>query len=450
MAQGNGLTRRSLLGGAAAFAGVAALAGCSAPAASTASSAQKAKAGKVTIMAFQNEITAQQISAFQAKHPDLKVSLINYDATRLNAMLAAGSPPDLVEDSGIDVTPYYASRNIATNLDDYFKQSKVIDSSDILPINDAWRWDGSTQGKGSRYGMAKDWSQDSMWWYDSQAWQQAGLSEPDPSKPITYDELLDAGRKLTKKSGSKVTRYGLYNLVPGMDIIAAMAATSGGRVLNEKLDKADFTSPEVKRVLQWFLDASKAGVSYSPLNPSPDWDGPEYFAGKQVNVQQGYWFNGYLQGTAPKLADTTRFAAAPMMGSERVSPSFGAVGYWIPRKAQNPGGAFAWLEYYCAGDGAKARAQKGNGLPSVKSLLTELPKNNAFTSQALSVQNNELSYLKTLPLASPYALAAAMNAALTPAFQAAASKGQSAGQLADTLTTAVSAVLAQGKVQLGK
>ncbi len=454
MTQDSGVTRRTLLTGAAglaAFAGVATLAGCSPTAAGGAvGTAKKAKAGTVTIMASPGEITAKQQADFEASHPHLKLSLINTDPTRANAMLAAGNPPDLFENSGIDVTPYYASRGIATNLDPYFAQSTVIKESDILPINDVWKWDGATQGKGSRYGMTKDWSQDSMWWYDSQAWSEAGLTEPDPNKPISYDELLDAGRKLTKSSGGTTTQYGLFTLLPAMDIIEAMAATNGGRVLQPGLAKVDFSSPEVTAVLKWFLDATKANVSYSPTNPSPDWDGPQYFAGKQANVQLGYWFNGFLQQTAPKLQTTTKFAAAPMLGSKRVSPSFGAVGYWIPTKAANPGGAFEFIEWYCAGAGAKVRAESGSGLPSIKSYLPLLPNNTKFTEQSLAVQKAELDFQQVLPLASPYALASAMNAVVTPAFAAAATAGDSAGKLADALTTAVNAVLANGKVQLGK
>ena len=37
------------------------------------------------------------------------------------------------------------------------------------------RWDGKLQGNGSRYGMAKDWSQDNMFWYNKKLFDQAGV-----------------------------------------------------------------------------------------------------------------------------------------------------------------------------------------------------------------------------------------------------------------------------------
>jgi len=69
-------------------------------------------------------------------------------------MLAAGNPPDLVRDAGTDVTPYIASQGLALNLDSYFAQSTIIKESDIMPVNDVWKWDGKQQGQGSRYGIA--------------------------------------------------------------------------------------------------------------------------------------------------------------------------------------------------------------------------------------------------------------------------------------------------------
>ena len=120
-------------------------------------------------------------------------------------MLAAGNPPDLVRDAGTDVTPYIASQGLALNLDSYFAQSTVLKESDIMPVNDAWKWDGKQQGHGSRYGIAKDWSQDAMWWYDTEMWSAAGLTPRAADTPVTYDELLTAAKAITKASGGKTT-----------------------------------------------------------------------------------------------------------------------------------------------------------------------------------------------------------------------------------------------------
>ncbi|MFJ9372841.1 extracellular solute-binding protein [Streptomyces sp. NPDC101455] len=451
MQHSQAFSRRSVLKSVGFVAGAAALSACSGTASSTSSASVKSpKKGTLTIMSAQGEITSAEIAAFERAYPGLKIKLILTDPTRLNAMLAAGDPPDLVRDAGTDVTPYIASRGIALDLDEYFAKSSVLKTADILPINNCWRWDGKTQGKGARYGIAKDWSQDAMWWYNSDLWSAAGLTAPDPTKPITYDELFEASKKLTKSAHGKTSVYGLYTTTPGMDQIAAMVATAGGRIMSEDLGTADFTSPEAIRALTWLVDVAKAKVGYSAVNPSPDWDGPEYLAGKQATAGQGYWFNGFVASTAPAYQSKTVFAAAPMLGGKRVSPSFGAVGYWIPAKSKNPGAAFEFMEWYCGGAGAAKRIAAGNGLPSMKPMLSLVPQKTEFQKASFKVQTAELPYVSVIPVATPYALTTALNTTLAKDFTAAVGGGKSVAALADLLTKDVNAVLANGKKLAGE
>ena len=448
-------TRRSLLkgvGAVAGAAGAAALVGCSSGGggSSTPSKVSAIKPGTLTIMSPTGEIASSSIAAFQKAYPQLKVTLINSDPTRLNAMLAAGNPPDLVRDAGTDVTPYIASQGLALNLDSYFEQSTVLKPSDILPVNDVWKWDGKQQGQGSRYGIAKDWSQDAMWWYNTEIWAAAGLAPRAPDTPVTYDELLANAKEMTKTAHGKTSVYGLWYVTPNIDYIAGMVATAGGRIISEDLTTVDFSSPEARQALTWIVNAGKEGLGYSVVNPPADWDGPELLSGKQAMANQGYWFTGYAASTNPAYETKLQFNAAPLLGSTRISPTYGAVGYWIPVKAANPGASFAWLEWYCGGAGAKARIAAGDGLPSLHSLLPLLPQQIAFDKNSVATQENELNYFKVVQVASPYAQNTAINTTLTKDFPAAISGGLSVGALADKLTTDVNAVLAAGKKSLGQ
>jgi multiple sugar transport system substrate-binding protein len=447
------LSRRSVLKGFGTLAGAAALAGCgSGSGGGTAAPAKvtDVKPGTLTIMSPTGEIAAESIAGFKKAYPQLKISQINSDPTRLNAMLASGNPPDLVRDAGTDVTPYIASQGLALNLDSYFAQSTVIKESDIMPVNDAWKWDGKQQGQGSRYGIAKDWSQDAMWWYNTETWSAAGLKPRNPDTPISYDELLANAKAMTKTSGGKTTMYGLWYVTPDIDRIAAMVATAGGRIISDDLSTVDFSSPEARQALQWIVTAGKQGLGYSVVNPPADWDGPEVFAGKQATACQGYWFTGFTESNAPAFESKLQFNAAPLLGSTRISPTFGAVGYWIPAKAKNPAASFAWIEWYCGGAGARQRISAGDGLPSVRSLLPVLPRRNAFEKTVVTTQQNELSYIHVVQVASPYALNTAINTTLAKDFPKAITGGLSVGALADALTTDVNAVLAAGKKSLGQ
>lgn len=450
-----GFTRRSLLkgfGAVAGAAGAAALVGCSTSGGGSPAPAKVGaiKPGTLTIMSPTGEITPQFVAGFQKAYPQLKVTQINTDPTRLNAMLAAGNPPDLVRDAGTDVTPYIASQGLALNLDSYFDQSTVLKPSDIMPVNDVWKWDGKQQGQGPRYGIAKDWSQDAMWWYNTEIWAAAGLPPRQPDTPVSYDELLANAKAMTKAAHGKTSVYGLWYVTPNIDYIAGMVATAGGRIISEDLTTVDFSSPEARQALAWIVTAGKEGLGYSVVNPPADWDGPELLAGKQAMANQGYWFTGYAATTNPAYETKLQFNAAPLLGSTRISPTYGAVGYWIPAKAKNPAASFAWMEWYCGGAGAKQRIAAGDGLPSLHSLLPLLPQQIAFDKKAVSTQENELNYFKVVQVASPYAQNTAINTTLTKDFPAAVSGSLSVGALADKLTTDVNAVLAAGKKALGQ
>jgi multiple sugar transport system substrate-binding protein len=449
MINSSALSRRSVLAGLAGVAGAAALAACgSSGGTSAAAKVTDIKPGTLTIMSPTGEITDQSIASFQKAYPQLKITQINSDPTRLNAMLAAGNPPDLVRDAGTDVTPYIASQGLAINLDDYISQSSVIKESDIMPVDNVWKWDGKQQGTGSRYGFTKDWSQDAMWWYDTDLWAAAGNPSLNPETPVSYDELLAYAQKMTKTSNGKTSMYGLWYVTPDIDRIASMVATAGGRIISEDLTTVDFSSSEAQQALSWIVTAAREGLGYSATNPSPDWDGPEMFAGKQATACQGYWFTGYTASTAPTFETKLQFNAAPLLGSERISPTFGAVGYWIPVKASNPGAAFAWIEWYCAGNGAASRIAAGDGLPSMQSMLKLLPQSTAFEKAAVATQTNELDYLKVVQVANPYAQNTAIDTVLAKDFPAAITGGLSVGKLADKLTTDVNALLTQGKQSL--
>ena len=84
---------------------------------------------------------------------------------------------------------------------------KVLERHPILRTS--FRWDGSKIGQGTYYGIVKDWSQDATLWYNSKLLDQAKVPHLSDTEPITYDDLLAVGKKLTSKQGGKTKVYGL-------------------------------------------------------------------------------------------------------------------------------------------------------------------------------------------------------------------------------------------------
>ncbi len=108
--------------------------------------------------------------------------------------------------------------------------------------------------------------------YNKDAFKEAGL---DPEKPpMTYSELKEAARKLTKKQGGQTTQYGFSILNYGW-FFEEMLAVQGGLYVNNEngrkgnATKAIFNSEEGLRVFDLIRDMYKEGTFY---NVGQNWD----------------------------------------------------------------------------------------------------------------------------------------------------------------------------------
>ncbi|MFJ9628509.1 extracellular solute-binding protein [Streptomyces sp. NPDC091280] len=437
--------RRFLAVSAGAALAATALPGCAASVDSGGGSGGKKTLTVMTVADEWDKKTKQSIE----KMLDVSLSIVTYDITKLNAMLASKNPPDVVRGVGATDTPYFAARGLMTDLTPYLAKSDAIKESDLAQVNDVWRFDGKKQGTGARYGIAKDYSQDSMFWYRTDLFEAAKLDAPSATEPLSMDEWLDLGKQLTKRRLGKVKVYGLN--ATGLSVFAQlmwMTASAGGSLFADDLATVDFTSAEARKALQWYVDYTKADVGPNLVNPNPDgWDGPTYQANRMAMACDGYWFGGLI-GADAKLSKVSAFAPAPQLGSHRVSPCFGGTGFWIPKQAKNKDLAWKLFEWYFAGAPAKARATSGWGIPSLNSLRSQMPQATAFQKQAFQVQEQELPYLSVLPV-SPYAQVDALNGILSKVLPDAVKSGTAVGKIADSLNSRMNDQLKRGKELVG-
>ncbi|MFD9316139.1 extracellular solute-binding protein [Streptomyces sp. NPDC060053] len=442
------LDRRRFLavsaGTALAATGLSACAGSVSDGSSGSGSAGKTT---LTVMTVQNEWDKAALKAAE-EALGMNINVIISDATKLNAMLAAKNPPDVVRGFGATETAYFATRGLMTDLDPYFAKSSVLKPSGLDPVNDVWRFDGKKQGAGPRYGMAKDYSQDSMFWYRTDMFEAAKLDAPSATEAISCDEWLDLGKKLVKRRLGKVKVYGLNATGLGVFVqLMGMTASAGGSLFAEDLATVDFSSPEALKALRWYLDYARADIGPSVVNPNPDgWDGPTYGANRMAMSCNGYWFGGQINSDA-KVAEVSRFAPAPQLG-KRISPCFGATGFWIPRDAKNKDASWKFFEWYFGGKPAQDRAASGWGIPTLTSLRSKMPQTNAFQKQAFQVQEQELPHFSVLSF-TPYAQQSALEGVLNKVLPGAVKGGTSAGKVADTLNSQMNKQLAQGKELVG-
>ncbi|WP_235029207.1 hypothetical protein [Streptomyces sp. 3213.3] len=217
------LSRRRFLALSAtgAATGGAALNGC----ALQVSTGVSAAGETVTVMAKAYDLNSDLIRQAR-KDTGIAVKRVDYDITKLNALLTSGNPLDLVRGVGAVDAAFYAARDVMRELDSYFATSSVLRPDDLDPVNDLWRYDGKVQGKGPRYGNGKDFSQDSMYWFNTAAFDQKGVAYPSEDTPVTFDEWLEHGQHLVQRSKGQTTVFGgSYNGLVKLTLMAAMTAS---------------------------------------------------------------------------------------------------------------------------------------------------------------------------------------------------------------------------------
>jgi multiple sugar transport system substrate-binding protein len=441
------LSRRRFLarsaGGAAA--GAASLNGCALKVAGAATGGGES----ITMMVKLDDISTELIQQAQ-KELGIRITVVADDITRLIAMLTSGRPPDLVRGIGALDTPYFVARGVAENLDPYFARSTVLDVDDLDPANDLWRYDGTTQGKGPRYGMAKDFSQDAMYWYDTSHFDTAGVEYPSDTEPITYEEWLDKARRLVRRKNGQTSVYGgSYNGLGLGILFTSMTAAAGGSLFSADFSRVDFTTPEARRALTWYVDYAKAKVGPSLIQPNPDgWDGPTYVADRMAMSGNGYWLGGMINAE-PKVAKVSRLAPAPVFeGGPRLSSCQGGTGMWMPRKARNKDAAWRVFEWFFGEGPAKARAEGGWGIPTLKSLRPLMPDKEDHQKRVLKVQKAELKHFSVTPF-TPYAKWDALEALINQVVPAALNGQISVDTLAGRLNSVINEQLKRGKEQVG-
>ena len=360
----------------------------------------------IHFMTQEAELAPRFVERFEAANPDIKLVRLEDDFTRLVSELAAGSPPDLVRlGMGIDVA-YFARRGLLYDLSSFFIKSKLIRPEDIdLLGNACYRYDGKDFGKGSWYGLCKDYSNIGCITYNRDQFKAAGLTDLSESKPIAYfDDLFHLATKLTRKDATG------HTLVWGLDfpdfwvpfLVSDMATAEGLNLFADEDRGRMNEDPRVRVLWKYWLRFSVQDISSNIRNLTPDWPPVTFQSGRLGMVQLGYWYGAQLlenEGYETKYG----WAPTPVLrsGARRCTNNLGATGVFIAARTRYPPQAFRVFEWYMAGEIAVDRAKTGWGIPPLLSLRRYLPENNAFNASRKRIALEDARFM--LPVqSSPY------------------------------------------------
>jgi multiple sugar transport system substrate-binding protein len=415
------ISRRRFLQGAAGAAGTVAAGSLFGPGHARALPRRRLAPTKVVLMG--KELSADDVTAFESAHPNISVELLQPDAAKFQAMMAAGQPPDIWRTQA-PLVPQWAKRGQLLNLDKYFNQSDLIHPADLTPANNYYRFKNGKIGVGPRYGMAKDWSPDETVWVNTDFFKGTGIHIPGPTDRWTYDDLWEISLKLKKKNPSTKWILDVANSYAWIDRHVMVQLASVGKSLYPKdFGHINLTkSPAAMAAFQYSFRYSQHKLDLGPENANPDgWSGPGFVTptGKVAMTQYGYWFLGQITDTkSAKVNARSRMLTAPIWkGGKHLDPTITATGWVISSNTKNPDAAWTLFEWYMGGKPARDRAGIGWGVPAQRSLFDRLPEKTLVQRNAKKTLLHELPASNVALQYNPYLVGLVDNTAVATAYQ---------------------------------
>ena len=347
---------------------------------------------KITVMYNSNELSETHRKAFEAENPDIKVEFIETEWNRAMAMIAAGSPPNLMRGNAGDI-PYLAARGLLQDLTKYLRgKNKYLKTSDFEPVMDAYRYNvkKKTTGSGPIYGLNKDYSLLYDTWYHKGIFKECGIPEPSTTKPMTFDEFYAICKKLVKREGDRTLRYATGGMLPQMpeSFLFFCLASQGKSLYSKDMSKVVLTKdPEAVKIAKYMFDMMKDRLSPSPIDPADNWDVPLMIAGRQAMYQYGFWAGACFYG---ELKDEQiGYFPAPKWGKKWINLA-STTGMLMFAKAPNNDAAWKFMDFYIGGLPAVERAKSGWGLPPLKSMVQYVPQKTEIQKLALKTTMDQM------------------------------------------------------------
>ncbi len=224
-------------------------------------------------------------------------------------------------------------------------------------------------------------------WYNLDLFDQAGVKYP--TKEWTFDDWLDAARRLTRGEGDTKT-YGLSAL-PGSPFSPShgvLVKPFGGRWVSEQEEKSLLDAPETVRGVQWWLDllhrhrVVPTAEETARIMAGQTFGNP-FFGGRAAMLVTGTWSATQAKSVAQFRYDVAHYPKGP----RRLVTGAEGSGLAISRDSKAPEAAWLWVSDFLSkegqielfgksGRGSPARAsgwtafeQSPVAMPSVKILL---------------------------------------------------------------------------------
>ena len=350
----------------------------------------------VTVGYNPNELSEDEVAAFEDKHPETDINQIAADYNTLLSSVAAGDPPELFR-TAHTMLPYFAVRDLLNPIDSYIAASTAIQESDLEFAVNTFRYDKDNYvaGEGPLYGLPKDYSVIYDFFYRKDIFEEAGVALPSTTTPMSYDEFYAALEKLTVREGDRTVRWaynGVLDEAPDQTLELLLAQMGESLYADDELKEVSLVdNPEAVEIARFLYDMAKNHLTNSPYDPEDAWLGGNLAAEnpRSAIYQFGYWAGAMYN--APEIVDKFGYAPSPLWGDEWLNGGHvaGTMMFASEESYMNDE-AWKFMEYYHAGAPAVARAESGWGLPIQKSFRELVPSSTELDRTRLEVTTQQL------------------------------------------------------------
>ncbi|WP_309570315.1 sugar ABC transporter substrate-binding protein [Deinococcus sp.] len=294
------------------------------------------------------------VKNFNATHPDIQVTtqLTPWSGywTKLDAQLAAKAGPDVMFITNV---PTYASRGQLLQLDPLIANAKFP----IAQINPEFL--AIHKYKGGLYSIPRD-NDTMVLYYNKDAFDEAKLAYP--TDAWKWADLRNAALKLTKRDGSRVSRYGVVlenNKWP------TFVYQNGGKVFDDPLNPTTFMLNQSQGVqaIQFLADLI-----------NKDRVAPAFQEMAQIGDSTQLFSSGQAAMVMTNAARLTTFKSAPFKWAVAPLPAgptgvrantVGGAGFGINANTQHKAEAWTFLQYLAGAQGQAIFAKGGGAVPAM-------------------------------------------------------------------------------------
>lgn len=334
----------------------------------------------------------QRAQAFMKQHPDIEIQVVT-DAganywDKLTSMVAAGTPPDVLELYPEAAAPFVAAGALR-DLRPFLQRDRDVSLNDFVPVTvQGFTWADTLWGlPTSTYQI--------MTFYNLDLLDTHGLVAPaERGENWTWETLRDYARKVTRdvNGDGRLDRWGIR---ASHDFFRwwILADQAGGKLFDRIVDptKATFQDPGVQAGLQYYTDL--VVVDRAVQTDANPW----YEGSVGISIVDGPSMFGILtnRGVAWRW-DAAQLARGPVHNGTYIFLN----GFQMGAQTRHPNEAWQWLKSLVSEESLREYARitgrtpaRTRLLPQYVRLLPGAPAHAAAAVDAVLNQRSRIAYL---------------------------------------------------------